>query len=371
MVRSFAAVIVALTVGCGRIGFAPVDGMTTDAADPPANFLIASPKLSDEVPYSWVDLEVDWGARLAYVGSREAGECVAVVDFWDETAPLIAFRLTPPVVAGSTCLGVALSGRYLFVASLASGAVTAIDRGDDPRQHQYRTLGEASIPQVRRIIARPSTFGMVEVFAGSSDESIAITRSLFVPGPEQLTQDRMFAAPACATDYNAVGIAGDTVFTQCADEGASVLLADMTTFGSTGEVAMPGIDCAGWSAASTASGSVAISAGWCMAVLQPVAGGVIVAARLDNDGGHRGATFDDSAATPRAWLSRDDGVLELMSFADPSAPAGLARVQLEPELYDVAIKPDGTRGIAISNRGRFYVFDPALVPAATFSYPSL
>ncbi|HEY0991643.1 MAG TPA: hypothetical protein VGD80_31540, partial [Kofleriaceae bacterium] len=180
--------LVALSA-CGRIGFEGIggagdagadatiaDGAGDDALAAPPGFVVSRTQLTTFTGFSWVALDVDWARSLAYVGTRETGHCVAVVDFANEAAPAIARWIGDPA---SVCLEVALldPGRLAVISSTAStvalwslgtdprhDAPVLIDEHagiDGPRHFSIDRSGAAS----RLLIA--STYGLVEFEVGA------------------------------------------------------------------------------------------------------------------------------------------------------------------------------------------------------------
>ena len=350
--------VVAL-VACGRIGF---DGTRDDLPDPgtplpPGGFVISRTALTAAGPFSWVAVDVDWARRLAYVGTREAGRCVAVVDFADESAPSIVRWIGEPDTA---CLEVALvPPDRLVVLSVSASSVKEWSLGSDPRGAAPVLLHAQSVPSPRHfalddsgasprllVAAQPSP-GLVELELRSTGPVVIDTW----PG-------------TCGLPYQAVVPVGNEVIVACQDNNSPIeilarngldLIAALPNTG-------PGVT-GSWTATSLPGGR-AVVLGWANVVVRD---GNVVTRWLTSEP-YRHVIASDADTV---WTAVGDGSIEVLSLATDGVARVIGRAELGTgrETYGVRLDPSRRRGIAVTNRGYFVVFDPERITPVDIVYP--
>jgi hypothetical protein len=353
--------VVVVLAACGRIGFdsALDDGSLPDS-EPPipfGGFVVSRTALTAASAFSWVAVDVDWARRLAYVGTREAGRCVAVVDFADEAAPSIARWIGEPDTA---CLEVALvAPDRLVVLSAAASSVKVWSLGSDPRGAAPVLLGAQSVSSPRHlaldergalprllVAAQPSP-GLVELEVRSTGLAIIDTWS-----------------GTCSLPYQAVVPVGNEVIVACqADNSPIEILArnGLDPIASLPNTA-PGVS-GSWTATSLPDGR-AVVLGWANVVVR---NGNVVTRWLTPEP-YRHVIAGD---TDTVWTAVGDGSIEVLSLATDGVARVIGRAELGTgrETYGVRLDPSRRRGIAVTNRGYFVVFDPARVTPADIPYP--
>ncbi len=106
--------------------------------------------------YSFVDLDIDWNQKIAYLASRESGKCITAVDFIDPKNPTVLKIIgtsTSPATISNTCLGVKLykNNSRLVVTGMSSNSVEVWDLGSNPRTNSWTRLSSLSIDSPRRL----------------------------------------------------------------------------------------------------------------------------------------------------------------------------------------------------------------------------
>lgn len=357
MLRYLAVVVL---VACGRIGFDSTLG-DSGLPDPempisPGGFLVSRTALTTAGPFSWVAVDVDWARRLAYVGTREAGRCVAVVDFADESAPSIVRWIGEPDTA---CLEVALvAPDRLAALSLSASSVKVWSLGSDPRSAAPVLLQTQSVSSPRHfaldesgalprvlVAAQPSP-GLVELELRSTGLAVVDTW----PG-------------TCDLAYQAVVAIGNQVIVACQDDNAPIeilarngldLIASLPNTG-------PGVT-GSWTATSLPDGR-AVVLGWANVVVR---NGNVVTRWLTTEP-YRHVVAGDADTV---WTAVSDGSIEVLSLATDGVARVIGRAQLGTgrETYGVRLDPSRRRGIAVTNRGYFVVFDPARITPVDIVY---
>lgn len=361
--------ILCATSACGRIGFSAGDAATDVLADVPAEvladapptpegFVVSSTAMVAPTSFSWVAVAVDWQRKLAYVGTREAGRCVAVVDFTDELMPTIIQRIDG---GRTTCLDVELlaNGSLLALLSYGAGTVELISLGADPRLGAYTPRSSMTASGPRHFAIRSD---LMLVAASNAPQVVAFS----------LTGDQLGPGPAasllCTRPYQAITFVGtDLVAAGCEVNHSPVEILAEADLSVVRSIINDVPDPAGsgfWSATTLADGR-ALVLGWVGTLL---ASDGTVQAKWDNEGGARDVTL----AGDIAWTATDQGVVEALRIPNAGPPRVVGRVSLGAtgEAYGIRISPDGTRGIVVTNRGHFLVIDPQAIAPADFEWPA-
>jgi len=361
--------LVALSA-CGRIGFEGVgggagdagadvtiaDGAGDDALPAPPGFVVSRTQLTTFTGFSWVALDVDWARSLAYVGTRETGHCVAVVDFANEAAPAIVRWIGDPA---SVCLEVALldPGRLAVISSTAS-SVALWSLGADPRRDAPVLLDEhAGIDGPRhfsidRSGAAPrlliaSTYGLVEYQVGAG--ALAFINSW--PGDK------------CSGPYQIAVATGAQIVVGCQADNSAIEILERVGYASVTALQNMGPGVTGsWNATTLADGR-AVVLGWANVVVRDVA----AVTRWQTTAGYRHAVAVDADTV---WTATEEGAIEVLSLATDGVARVIGRSSLGTgrDAYALRLAPSGRRGIAVTNRGHFVVFDPAQIAPSDVVY---
>jgi hypothetical protein len=363
LARWFALIVLS---ACGRIGFAGLgDGADAAGADaaggdalpaPPPGFVVSRTELTTFAPFSWVALDVDWARSLAYVGTRETGHCVAVIDFANEAAPSILRWIGDPDTA---CLEVALldPGR-LAVISTGSSALSLWSLGPDPRSAAPTLLDEQSVDgprhfSVDRSGAAPRLLVTAEPLPALSEYEVTATGLVFVdswPG-------------TCAEPYQAALATGAQIVVGCQSNNSPIEILSRVGFAPVAALPNTGSGATGsWTGTALADGR-AVVLGWANVVVR---GGAIVT-RWQTAEGYRHVIAADADTV---WAAVSNGSIEVLSLATDGVARVIGRSSLGTgrEAYAVRLAPDARRGIAVTNRGYFVVFDPAQIAPTDITY---
>lgn len=362
--------MVALVTACGRIAFDTV--AATDSA--PTGFVTTAAQLSTATPYSFVDLEVDWSRSLAYVSTRESGECFEAIDF--AGVPTIIAREGPPSTPNPPCLGILLdaSGTSLVVTSEAGNTIEVWSLGADPRAGAYTKLGSATISGPERI-AR-SLAGANTLYVARNKVAPGVQMVTTSPSAPYVTTGAAFdSANACTYGVDAtVDLASGVVLSPCSDDGSPIEIADDQTLAKIGEIAaVPPSGASGfWSTARTSDGTLAVALGWIGVVLSSSgAQRATQLARFQNTNAYRDAQIADRGAGPEVFAIRDDGTLDVISLATPSDPVVIATESVgTPGAYALELSPDLQRAVVVTNRGWFYIVDLGQLQPSSMHWPT-
>jgi hypothetical protein len=357
---------------CGRIGFGGFgdgadaagaeaagdarDAAGDDALPAPPGFVVSRTQLSTFAPFSWVALDVDWARSLAYVGTRETGHCVAVVDFANEAAPSIVRWIGDPDTA---CLEVALlDGDRLAVITTAGSGLSLWSLGPDPRSAAPTLIDEVSIASPRhfsvdRSSAAPRLLVTAQPSPALSEYEVTATGLVFInswPG-------------TCSLPYQVAVVTGAQIVVGCQDDNSSIEILARVGFAAIASLPNTGPGTTGsWTGTALPDGRVVVL-GWANVVVR---GGAIVTRWLTTEA-YRHVI---AAGADTVWAALGDGSLEVLSLATDGVARVVGRSGLGTgrEAYAVRLAPDGRRGIAVTNRGHFVVFDPAQIAPADIIY---
>ena len=365
---------------CGRFGFDPspvdvVDAPPGDAgpdADP-AQYVLTTVQLADSGTYSWVDLDVDWTRGLAYVGTRESGQCFAVIDL-AVTPPAVIQRRGPPATGGANCLGVRLeTPRQLLVSSEAGAVIELWDLGPDARAGAYTRLASIATATPRRLAADSVTAGKRYVSSRSAVRAFQVldTNPVLVLGD-------VYTAPACPNSYNAVThLSTHLAVTGCSEDLSPVTMIEDATMAQASTLPADNGGLSGfWSAARTSSADLAVMGGWVSAtiVADTTAGlGWRMLERWDNGSVYRTATIVEPAGMPpQLWAGTGDGALEVLELDTLGAPTVLHHASLGApgEVYGLSVDLASGRAIAVTNRGTLVVVDINALPPTDVTWPA-
>lgn len=347
---------------CGRIGF----GGSSDGADgaggddalpaPPPGFVVSRTQLTTFAGFSWVALDVDWARSLAYVGTRETGRCVAVVDFANEAAPAIVRWMAGSATA---CLDVALiDPARLAVISTAGSTLAIWSLGSDPRGAAPTLIDEQAVDQPRHF---------------SVDRSGAAPRLLVAATPSPaLVEYEVGAAGltfinswpgSCVLPYQAAVATGAQIVVGCQDDNSPIEILARVGFAPIAALPNTGPGTTGvWTATTLADGR-AVVLGWANVVVRDGA----VVTRWLTTAAYRHVIASDADTV---WAAIDEGSLEVLSLATDGVARVIGRSSLGTgrEAYALRLAPSGRRGIAVTNRGHFVVFDPAQIAPSDIVY---
>jgi len=357
--------LVALSA-CGRIGFAGfadggdaagADGAGDDAlAAPPPGFVVSRTQLTTFAGFSWVSLDVDWARSLAYVGTRETGHCVAVIDFAEEAAPSIVRWIGDPA---SACLDVALlDPARLAVISTSRSRVSVWSLGGDPRGDVPVLIDEAVIDQprhfsvdrsgapLRLLVAATPSPGMVEYEVGAAGLSVVGSW----PG-------------SCSLPYQAAVATGAQIVMACQDDNSPIEIIERVGFAPIASLPNTGPGTTGSWTATTLPDGRAVVLGWANVVVRD---GAVVTRWLTTKA-YRHVVAADADTV---WAAVDEGFLEVLSLASDGVARVVGRSSLGTgrEAYALRLAPGGRRGIAVTNRGHFVVFDPTQIAPSDVVY---
>jgi hypothetical protein len=368
--------------GCGRLGFDPqpsevIDAPAADAlpgadADP-TRYVIATVQLADPAVYSWVELEVDWARDLAYVGTREAGQCFAAIDL-ATSPPAIVQRRGPPATGGDRCLGIRLeSPRRLLVASETAGVIELWDLGEAPRTGNFTRLASIPTTTPRRFAADSVAAGRRFVASRTGIQAFQVNET-----DPQLVLGLAYAGPACPDSYNDVThLATNLAITGCSQDLSPVALIDDNSMALDSTLPANNGGLSGfWSAARTEAGGLAVMGGWVSATVvvnvnDP--GGWSMLERWDNADVYRTATIVEAPARPvQLWTGTGDGSIEVLELGPVGSPRVIHRAPLGApgEVYGLAVDPATERAVAVTNRGTLVVVDITQLPLTDFSWPA-
>jgi len=344
-----AVAVAVLACGCGRIGFDELSG--SDGGDGGGSaFVISTTQLTTAPGFSWVALDVDWGSSLAYVGTREAGRCVAVVDFADEQAPFIVGWVA---TGNDLCLDVELiDGQRLALISRSNNSLMLYSLGADPRAGSY-TIVDATPTQGPRHFA-VDTVGASRRFLVVTDGSPALWEveligNGFVPVNQW--------PGTCTLPYQAVTSIGTRLALGCQDDNSPIELIDRASYSPHATIpnTWPGISGV-WNATTTPTNLVVM-----LGLANIVLDDTTVVGRWQTTYAYRDviATGGDVV-----WASASGARIEVLSFADRGVVRmiGEATLGTGGEAYAVRLDPARRRGITVTNNGYFVVFDPANIP---------
>ena len=360
--------LVALSA-CGRIGFggfsdgadaagaedAGADAAGDDALPAPPGFVVSRTQLTTFAGFSWVALDVDWARSLAYVGTRETGHCVAVVDFANEAAPAIVRWIGDP---SSVCLEVALlDPARLAVISSTGSAVALWSLGADPRRDAPVLIDEHGIDQPRHFSVDRSgtaprllvavTDGLVEVEVGSGG----------------LTFINSWPGGGCTGPYQTAVATGAQIVVGCQADNSQIEILERVGYAPVASLPNTGPGTTGsWNAITLADGR-AVVLGWANVVVRDRA----AVTRWQTTTGYRHIVAADADTV---WTALDVGAVEVLSLATDGVARVIGRSSLGTgrDAYALRLAPSGRRGIAVTNRGYFVVFDPAQIAPSDIVY---
>jgi hypothetical protein len=356
LVRALAVVALA---ACGRIGFDELGAGNLDA-DPglPASGLVVSrTALAGAGSFSWVAVDVDWARSLAYVGTREAGRCVAMIDFANEAAPAIVRWIGAP---DTTCLEVALvDPDRLVVMSTGASSLKVWSLGPDPRAAAPTLLGQRAIASPRHFTV--DTAGATPRLLVAAEPAPGIVEVELQPTGLALIDSW---PGTCALPYQAVVAIANQVVVGCQADNSPIeilarngldLIASLPNSG-------PGVT-GSWTATALADGR-AVVLGWANVVVRN--GSVVTRWQTVEPYRHVIASDADTV-----WTAVGDGSIEVLSLATDGVARVIGRSELGTgrETYGVRLDPSRRRGIAVTNRGYFVVFDPTRIAPADLVYP--
>ena len=396
-VRSWPTAAVALLAACGRLGYDPLpagaedggadsagppldavgDGDAAPATDGPAPWIVSVTRITANDGYSLVDLAVDWPRRLAYASSRQADECLLIVDFGDERAPARIADLAPGqpyATAGVTCLGVALwdGGRRLVLSSQSSSGVEAWDLGADPRTLSFLRTAVAASDRPCRLRVRDDGVGgaLVAWARGGAGGGGAFETATISPAGQ--IGNRKAWADACSNNY-VVALAGQ-VAGGCWEDLSPISVLDEATFGTTATIDMSAPGPTGlWSGAVDPGGRWSFHGGWVSAFVDHATSPPSLLSRFDNDEVYRAATaLSDGGGTTLYTVTAGGRVVEVWDATDPGAPRLVRRADLpgtEGETYGVSVDPGSRRAAVVTNAGDFVLIDLSAIPATTIVWP--
>jgi hypothetical protein len=372
------ALLVAIAVAaCGRVDFDATstagDGGIGDGAS--GGFVISSTQLGPATGFSYVDLEVDWTRSLAYVGTREAGQCFAVIDF--AATPTVIAREGPPMTSGTVCLGIYLEpgGTKLVVTSEAANTIERWDLGTDPHAASYTQLTSVALTGPRRIA--PSLMNPATVYVSRNSLAPGVQQvSLAVGAPWLAVGPSFDSTLSCVKSVDStVDLATGVVLSPCADNTSPVEVADDLAMSKLGQInAVPTSGSSGfWTSAATADGKIGAALGWVGVIVDargPTAFTMLARFQLtDPNDAYRDARFFGQTI----FGVRDSGAIDAISLTTPTDPVVVGSGSLGAAgagAYAIEVSPDGTRAIVVTNHGYFFELDLTQLPPTSMRWPA-
>jgi hypothetical protein len=370
------APLVAIAISaCGRIGFDPTSsgGGGPDGGDGGTGaLLISATPLGPSAGFSFVDLEVDWTRSLAYVATRESGQCFEVIDF--SATPDVIARYGPPMTSGSPCLGVWLepTTTRLVVTSEGANVIERWDLGVDPRAGMYTRLAAIGMTGPRRIA--PSLTNPATLYVGRNSLSPGVQFVTISPSAPWLSLGPSFDSTlTCAQSVDStVDLGTGVVLSACADSNAPVEVADDLAMSKLGEIAAapPSGDSGFWTAAANANGTLGAALGWVGVIVDahgPGAYAMLARFQLNGSDAYRDSHFIDQSVIGL----RDSGAIDRLSLAVPTDPVVVATGSLGTAgtgAYAIEVSPDHARAVVVTNKGYFLVVDLAGLQPTTMRW---
>lgn len=355
----FRFLVVVILVGCGRVGFDETrnEGSDADPGLPSASFVVSRTSLTGADSFSWVAVDVDWARSLAYVGTREAGRCVAMIDFANENTPSIVRWIGEP---DTTCLEVALvDPDRLVVLSTGASSLKVWSLGPDPRAAAPTLLDQRGISSPRHF-AIDTSGATPRVFVVAMPAPALVELELRTTGLVPIDT----WPGTCALPYQGVTAVADQVIVGCQADNSPIEILARDGLGLIASLPNTGPGTTGsWTATALPDGR-AVVLGWANAVVR---NGRIVT-RWQTTEPYRHVIASDADTV---WTAVSDGSIEVLSLASDGIARTVGRSDLGAgrETYGVRLDPSRRRGIAVTNRGYFVVFDPTRITPTDVMHP--
>lgn len=345
------------------------DSSTIDASLP-LNPIISATRLVSVLDDSFVDIDVDWHRQLAYVSSRETAACLYVVDFSNELTPTIVRILGAADGTGGRCLGSTISetGQHLFLTSWLNNQLEYWRLDDDPREATRISALTVNYP---RDVVFDEANHVLYVIQGQPTPGFS---RIDIAGDGSLSLIDSYALPLCNLHYNGAALLRGSLLTGCADDNSPAEIIDAASLTSIDSIDMSHHDLSDfWTASSFEE--IGFLGGWVSGFFEfdMTLGRAVLASRFDNAGGYRDSAFVRRDATRLLFAVGSFGYVDVFDASLPRAPRLVSRTHLmevESELYGVAIHADSRRALLVTNRSQFIIVDIDRLEPATMDWPS-
>jgi hypothetical protein len=355
-----------------------VDAGRSDAGTPdagPATLLVSATPISDATGFTYVELDVDWGRRLAYLGSRRTGVCVDVVDFSNPRAPALVHTLGTAGLYG--CLGVKLFENDTLLAVSANGTnnLEVWNLTANPRDFAAWTLlADAPLGnQGKRFAAiEPKDAGLWDLTLATRFS----VRTLAFALDAGLSQTAI-NIPA-AGEYNDCAVLGGSLVSQSYLGNTEPIL----RFDRANALALQGsTPTAYWAWTLATNGTrqkVFVGGAPGFAVLSLDQLGALVKREFSfgsvNTTSIRSSTIVAQGGSELVYAVYSDCQVDVFNIDDPLNPVLVQSGRMPvgsfvSECYAIRVEPATDTGLIVSNHGTFIVFRPSLLPVATAQYP--
>lgn len=365
------AVFTASSIGTGSIRIT-VDGVSHQFniqvvayANP---LIISNTKITSNVGFSYVEMDVDWGRKLAYLGSRKSGICVEVVDFSDETSPVLVKTIGSASL--DVCLGVKLfdNNTKLAVSSTSDNKVSVWDLTSDPTDYaSWSEIAQVGVSANGKRFAK-----IVEEGSGTFSLYVALRfgakKLTLTTSPVSLTVANSWIG---SCEYNdAAFLAGKYVtWAYCSPTPLEILTPTMVYDSSTANI---GATPWGWAADNTADELKGVFGGVTSLVFTDSTGGtlnVVKKLAAPPSSTLRNINIVSSGSAQLAYMVYASRSVQLYDITNISSPVLLSEADLsagtEGEGYAIMANSTLKRGIIATNRGDFVIFDTRAMTAAT------
>ena len=348
-----------------------------DDEEPPPSLIVSSTQLTTFTGFSWVEIAVDWTNKLAYLGSRETGVCVHVVDFSDEQNPVIVATFGTAqthVTLGNTCLGVRHfdNNRRLIISHEDGDDVEVWDLGADPKLLGFVRRANQATANPRRIAGVTHVSGddyFIYTGAQNGVRKIAYNRSTHAIS-EPLT--------VTTGHYNndAVLVNDEFLVSGGMANGNPIRGYDVTDFSQDFNIDMDNGGSSGfWSAAVNDAQDKVFMGGWVSGFLSYSPGVLSLMQRFDNPSNFRDATFVNIGGVDYLYgvtpTDREIHVFNVDNIAAPSRiGVSVIDASLPGELYGLAVESGTGRAITMTNKGYFLILNLAGIESTSDQFPT-
>lgn len=340
-----------------------------------APFLISSLSGTSASPFSYVDMDVDWTRKIAYLASRESGKCITTVDFSDETNPVILNVLgtaTTPSTAGNTCLGVRLykNGTRMVLSSYGANKVEVWDLTSNPKTFASWTklstlavtnakrfdLEEVSATQTRLYIGRRFAAIIADIAEPAGTASLTGTFNYVPDGIESATYLGPNMIGSSSANGEPVQIINPT----------TMALTTTLNYSST-PIPAP----YSWGSSRSADGTLAYVAGLGGAFLQLVSNNVTLSAKHITTGSGiiRDSNFTTESSKNILYsIFSTPKSINRWDMSNPSSPVlthSTAIADTVREAYAIRSNGSLNRAIVVTNGGMIYLIRTDQLDAAS------
>jgi len=339
---------------------------------------VSTTSLADSTGYSFVEMAVDWDLSLAYLGSRETGHCVDVVDFSDVQNPIVVKNLSPtsmPATAGGACLGVELfdQNSKLIITSNGANAVEIWDLGADPTQLNFIKVASVTTNKPYRVA------GIKEISPGLFDIHTSANSGLrhlqFDSTPPYAIQE----IKSIAGNKNA-----DAIWIDQSIIAGGWINANPINVYAMGDYSLSNtfsMDNGGgsgfWSAASSTDESKIFLGGWVSGFLSydSIGKSFTLTHRIDNNSVYRDSVFVELNGSEYFFGFTASRILDAFNVDDIANPKLEFSTDLSTyidanEGYSLEVSSAKGRALLVSNKGVFTIINIGKMTPETVQIPT-